>query len=69
MQLRKVLLIAIALMSVSVAPAKADEAVLYEYEGSFDDATFDARQAIIGKGLTIDYVGAVRRMLTRLSLA
>ena len=33
---------------IFLAPAYADQAVLYEYDGTFEDATFDTKDAIIG---------------------
>lgn len=45
--------------------ARADEAVLYKFDGTFDDATFLTKEAIIGQGLTIDYVSHIGEMLAR----
>lgn len=45
--------------------AHADNAILYEFDGSFEDATFLTKEAIIGQGLTIDYVSHVGEMLAR----
>lgn len=39
--------------------------VTYDYDGSFEDATFSVENAIIGKGLVIDYVSHVGDMLNR----
>jgi uncharacterized protein (DUF302 family) len=43
----------------------ADEAVLYEFGGSFEDAAFLAKEAIVGQGLKIDYISHVGDMLAR----
>ena len=45
--------------------ASAQEAVTYPFDGSFDDATFAVENAIIGKGLVIDYVSHTGEMLNR----
>ncbi len=45
--------------------AQAEEAVLYEYNGTFEDAKFGTTEAIIGQGLVIDYVSHVGDMLAR----
>lgn len=45
--------------------ANAAEPVIYSYEGSFDDATFSVEDAIVSKGLVIDYVSHVGDMLNR----
>ncbi|MEO1331335.1 MAG: DUF302 domain-containing protein [Pseudomonadota bacterium] len=45
--------------------AWAEGVKLYDYEGSFEDATFDLRTAIEGRGLVIDYVSHVGEMLAR----
>ncbi|MEQ8666751.1 MAG: DUF302 domain-containing protein [Rhodospirillales bacterium] len=57
---------AVAFLALAVAgDADAGEAVLYPYEGAFEDATFETREAILGQGLTIDYVSHVGEMLAR----
>jgi uncharacterized protein (DUF302 family) len=45
--------------------AGADEMVLYDYEGTFADATFAVEDAIVSKGLVIDYRSHVGEMLER----
>lgn len=45
--------------------ATADEATVYTFDGSFDDATFSVESAIIGRGLVIDYVSHTGDMLAR----
>ena len=54
-----------ALLSLATAPAIAQEAVTYPFEGSFDDAAFAVENAIIGKGLVIDFVSHTGEMLAR----
>jgi uncharacterized protein (DUF302 family) len=54
------------LLSLAAAPLAAqDEMVSYPYDGSFEDATFAVENAIIGKGLVIDYVSHTGEMLNR----
>jgi len=55
----------IGMLLVLPGCAAAGDAVLYEYDGSFDDATFETREAIIAQGLTIEYVSHVGEMLAR----
>ena len=51
---------------VLTGAASADEAsVVYPFEGTFEDATFGVENAIIGKGLVIDYVSHTGEMLAR----
>jgi len=54
-----------ALVSVLALPAAAQEAVTYPFDGSFADATFSVENAIIGRGLVIDYVSHTGEMLNR----
>lgn len=56
---------ALALGLGSASGAAADGVTLYDYDGSFEDAVFDVREAIVGKGLVIDYVSHVGKMLKR----
>ncbi|MCD2362316.1 DUF302 domain-containing protein [Sulfitobacter mediterraneus] len=37
----------------------------YDFDGSFDDATFSVESAIVGRGLVIDYVSHTGEMLNR----
>ncbi len=60
----KSLIIACAALLL-VSPAIAADATTYEFDGSFDDATFAVENEIIGKGLTIDYVAHSGEMLAR----
>jgi len=56
-----------ALLSVALAgPAlSAKDATTYPFHGSFDDATFALENAILNKGLVIDYVSHASEMLAR----
>lgn len=56
-----------AMTSVALAfTAQAeDSSTVYDFDGSFDDATFSVESAIIGKGLVIDYVSHTGEMLNR----
>jgi uncharacterized protein (DUF302 family) len=47
------------------ATATAQEATVYPYDGSFDDAAFGVESAIVGRGLVIDHVSHVGEMLER----
>ena len=62
--MKVVLVLALALAAFSTTAA-AGEAITYDYDGSFDDATFAVESAIVGKGLVIDYVSHVGEMLAR----
>ncbi len=53
-------------LAFAAAPAvAADQAVTYPFEGSFDDAAFAVENAIVGRGLVIDYVSHTGEMLNR----
>jgi uncharacterized protein (DUF302 family) len=54
-----------AFVGIMALPAAAQEAVTYPFDGSFDDATFSVENAIIGRGLVIDYVSHTGEMLNR----
>lgn len=55
---------AIAALTLAGAAA-AQDAVTYDFDGSFEDATFAVETAIVGRGLVIDYVSHVGEMLNR----
>lgn len=42
-----------------------DTSTVYEFDGSFEDATFSVESAIVSKGLVIDYVSHTGEMLNR----
>jgi len=52
-------------LGLMAAPAAAEEATTYDFQGSFEDATFAVENAIIGRGLVIDYTSHVGDMLNR----
>lgn len=45
--------------------AQAQDAITYEFEGSFDDASFALENTIVGRGLGVDYVAHPGAMLKR----
>ncbi len=47
------------------APAIAQDTTTYDFDGTFDDATFAVETAIVGQGLVIDFVSHVGEMLER----
>ncbi len=55
---------ALALISAGFAAAQ-DSSTVYDFDGSFDDATGSVESAIVGKGLVIDYVSHAGEMLNR----
>jgi len=58
--------IASALLGIALATAaQAEDATIYPFEGTFDDASFALESAIVDKGLVIDYVSHVGEMLER----
>jgi uncharacterized protein (DUF302 family) len=52
-------------LALVASPALAQESTVYDYEGSFDDATFGVESAIVGRGLVVDWVSHVGEMLER----
>jgi uncharacterized protein (DUF302 family) len=59
------MLAAAALALGLAAPAAAQEAVTYSTPASFEDAAFALENAIINRGLVVDYVSHVGDMLER----
>ncbi|KZM50223.1 DUF302 domain-containing protein [Labrenzia sp. OB1] len=63
------LLLGTALMtgatSVSTAQNVPEGVTAYEIEGAFDDIRFDLENAIVNRGLVIDYVSHIGDMLAR----
>jgi len=51
--------------AMAAFPALAQEAVTYDYPGSFDDAAFAVESAILDRGLVIDFTSHVGEMLNR----
>ena len=58
-------LCAAAIYALSTAVFAEGQAITYDYDGSFEDATFAVENAIIGKGLVVDYVSHTGEMLNR----
>ena len=57
---------AIAALLLAVAsPLAAQDSTVYDVDGSFDDATFGVEQAIVGRGLVVDWVSHTGEMLER----
>lgn len=52
-------------LSVAGLAAEAQDATIFTFDGSFDDATFAVENAIIGQGLVIDYRSHTGEMLNR----
>ncbi|MCP5086250.1 MAG: DUF302 domain-containing protein [Rhodobacteraceae bacterium] len=50
---------------IQATPMQAQDATVYPFEGTFEDATFAVENAIVGRGLVIDYVSHVGEMLNR----
>jgi uncharacterized protein (DUF302 family) len=57
---------ATAVLALAASAALADEAaVVYPFDGSFEDAAFAVESAIVGRGLVVDHVSHVGEMLAR----
>lgn len=56
---------AAALLFLASAAAADGSAVVYPFDGSFEDAAFAVEDAIVGRGLVIDYVSHTGEMLAR----
>ena len=52
-------------LALLTTPTWAKEAHVTPYDGTFDDATFAVKTAIVNHGLVIDYVSHVGDMLNR----
>ena len=61
----KQLIAAMGLGVLMAGAAMAQDVTAYDYEGSFDDASFALENAIIGQGLVVDHVSHVGEMLAR----
>ena len=61
----KRLIAAMGLGVLTAGAAMAQDVTAYDYEGSFDDASFALENAIIGQGLVVDHVSHVGEMLAR----
>ncbi len=62
--MKRILAFASALL-VTGHMAAAQDAITFDYDGSFDDATFAVENAIVNRGLVIDLVSHVGEMLNR----
>ena len=62
--MRKFIMAAAAALLTTPAIA-GDQSTTYDFDGSFDDATFAVESAIVGAGLVIDYVSHTGEMLAR----
>ena len=58
-------LCAAAIYALSTPVFAEGQAITYDYDGSFEDASFAVENAIIGKGLVVDYVSHTGEMLNR----
>lgn len=66
MRTMKAILASVALTTAVAMPVAAqDGPTTYDFEGSFDDATFAVRNAIVQDGLVVDFVSHVGDMLNR----
>lgn len=62
----KTMIKAIAVGLICASPAFADDqAITFDYDGTFEDATFAIEDAIVSKGLVIDYRSHTGEMLER----
>ncbi len=56
---------AAVILGAAATAGAADPGVSYETDASFDDVAFAVEQAIVGRGLVVDYVSHVGEMLER----
>ncbi len=63
--MRSLILAGIACVAFIGAAQAENSSTVYDFDGSFDDATFSVESAIVGKGLVIDYVSHTGEMLNR----
>jgi len=63
--MRKLGIAALLSTALGAGAATADMATTFPFDGSFEDATFAVENAIIGRGLVIDYRSHVGEMLNR----
>ncbi len=57
--------LAAAFLILTSSMAMAEEATVYNFDGSFEDATFGVETAIVGRGLVVDWVSHTGEMLAR----
>lgn len=56
---------ALSLAAPSPAPAQSPAAVSYSKKAGFEDVKFELNNAIVGRGLAVDFNGQVSKMLDR----
>ena len=61
--MRRAFLVITAILAA--AQAVAQEMTTYQFEGAFDDATFNLESTILDRGLVIDHVSHTGEMLAR----
>lgn len=61
----KQLVLAAVCAATFLGTAQAQEAIVHDFDGDFDDATFAVESAIVGRGLVIDFVSHTGDMLIR----
>ncbi len=59
------MIISMAVALAFPAMAAAEGVKLYDFDGTFEEATFGVESAIVNRGLVIDYVSHVGSMLNR----
>lgn len=55
----------VAILMCLASPLAAQDSTVYDVDGSFEDATFGVEQAIVGRGLVVDWVSHTGEMLER----
>ena len=63
--LKSILSSAVVLVAFAGTAMSQSASTTYVYDGTFEDAAFGVENAIIGKGLVIDFVSHVGEMLDR----
>lgn len=63
--MKKTLIAGLFAASLAVTAQADTLSTIYDFDGSFDDATFSVESAIVGRGLVIDYVSHTGEMLNR----
>lgn len=61
----KQLVAATGLCVITAGAGIAQDVTVYDYDGSYGDASFALENAIIGRGLVVDHVSHVGEMLAR----
>ena len=63
--MKNILVAALAAATFAISSARAEDAIVTKYDGTFDDAKFSVESAIVDRGLVIDYVSHVGDMMNR----